>query len=165
MAQEASSLQSFMSGLLEEKSMTSIEIHSDNARQLSASSHGMGFLYGNESSEGDRDHHESQLSRCATLVPMSPSAQARKTKSRWDSKVAEKQLVTPKRSNSPARLTMLNMMDLPSIEDFSLSPSSEAEERKNSYVTIAELFAEVLAILPGDLLMCKSCKPEKIIVL
>lgn len=158
-----------MSGLLEEKSMTSIEINTDNARQLSSSSHGMGnssrFLYGNESSEGDRDHHESQLSRCATLVPMSPSAQARKTKSRWDSKVAEKQLVTPKRSNSPARLTMLNMMDLPSIEDFSLSPSSEAEERKNSYVTIAELFAEVLAILPGDLLMCKSCKPEKIIVL
>jgi hypothetical protein len=143
MAQQANSLQSFMSGLLEEKSMTSIEIHSDNARRLK-----MGSLYGNESSEGDRDH-ESQLPRCSTLGPMSPWAQARKAKSRWDSIVAEKQLVSPKRFNSPMRITtVLDTMDLPSLEDFTLSPFSEAEESKNSYVTIAELFDEVLAILP-----------------
>lgn len=151
-----------MSGLLEEKSMASIDIQSDNAKPLSPNS-SLSFkrcstrsLYSSQSSEHDDDREQQYPSyppldhgeSVNQIMPSWSLKRAQKT-SRWDSIATQKSLKTPKRMHSPRRLVrMLTRMDLPSIDDFSLSLDSESQERSNSEGTIQELLDDVLAIFP-----------------
>mmetsp|Transcript_11046 Transcript_11046/g.26676 ORF Transcript_11046/g.26676 Transcript_11046/m.26676 type:complete len:156 (-) Transcript_11046:91-558(-) len=149
----SSSLQCFMSCLLEEHSVSvsDIEIQSDNAkRPTSVRSLSISSL---NSDETDGSGH-SRVSHCqddAETGQTSPQQKRGRTqKARWDRWDAdcEKQLVTPRRCRSPMNLSeMITFMDISASQDVPLKFPLRTSEASNSDDSVHELLDDVLAIL------------------
>ncbi|CAJ1949257.1 unnamed protein product [Cylindrotheca closterium] len=138
------SLQSFMSCLLEEHSVSAsdIDIQIDNAK----SSRSLFSSCSDNDGSGHSRSLDSSLRRDSD--PLSPKQiRGRAKKDRWDSS-CEKQLTTPKRCSSPMNLSkMITFMDLQSSGDAPLKFPSRSREDNHSDESVHELLDDVLAIL------------------
>jgi hypothetical protein len=138
-------LQSFMSGLLEEESLSSFEILSDNARVSFCNTNSQEFsLCAGETSDDDDSSRN-----CLPLHPEEPklllSFKQQKRRSRWDASsfTGQKQLTTPKRRTSPMRMPLRS---LATHLDFGGRRMDRDKPSRPAYSSTLDLMEEAISV-------------------